>query len=318
MADAINITNHSDWIPALVAAEGLAQLQNNVVLAPLINNMFSADVAEYGDSVTVPQTGTLALVAMTADQTLTPVSPTQGTPRTITLSRHVAVPFYIKNMAAALAKPSLLRPYMKDGIMLIAQAIEATIAAAYTNFATAATSVAGVDLDSEILPDLKQALRDAKCPAGLFDMPGGISLVMSTKDEASCLRDPDLRDAFKTGETGPGSIVTGRQARRFGFDFYISQNIVNAGGAYHNMCFAKDALALVSRPLPAPDSNLGVRSEYISMPLGREEDGAGSFSGIVFRVDESWDALKQSHLLVISCLYGVGALRPSLGLDVLS
>lgn len=305
----VNIVNHSDWLPAIYAAEAMLSLPKYLTMTPRMSQMFTDKLSARGQKVIVPVTGTLTLSVIGEDTKLAVSKPTGNSTVEVVMNRQVAVAFGTQQAFDQMAGPTFRQSYTKEALMLIAQDMEASAAALYSAM-TLTGGDAGVDLDGDALPDVIQALKDANCPAGYFDVEGGVSLFMSTKDGNSFRRDPDLTDQAALGGSGPGPRITGRIARYMGIDLYESQAIVSSGGARHNMVVPSDAWAIVSAPMEGPGDGKGVKSEYVSMPLGN--NGEGEAQGLVFRVDEQWDYTLQSNVIVVTVLYGVKVIRPAI------
>jgi hypothetical protein len=311
-----NIDNHSTWLPVVWASEALLQLPNYLVLAPRLNLNFNNEFATRGQKITIGKTGTLTVTMFDDKTPLSLSAPVSPGVVEVSLEYQPIVSFGASAALATLTGPDAIRAYTRDAVMAIAQKIDATIAAAYASL-TGAYGTGNVDLDSDALPGIIGVLKSAKVPAGLFDIDGGVSLFCSIKDGTSFRRDTEFTDASKLGNMGGSPRITGRLGRYMGVDIYETQSIVTTGSTvYHNLALARDAMVLASRPVQGPGNDLGVRSAFISMPLGNA--GEGELSGVVFRVDESWDRTIQSKVIDVSCLFGLNAVRPEWGVHVQS
>jgi hypothetical protein len=287
----IDSTGASAWVPQIWAQEILANLRNAIVLAKLVNRDYSNQVADYGSQVNVPLPVTL---------TAQDIPYSSGTnnvnlqTRPVPLNRWKGVPIQVSDLALAQSRPDILSQLTRAAAIAIAEAIENDLFALYTS-ASASVGTAGTDVTPATVAAARRKLIENKVPASERKF-----LVLSPKDFAALLTSPNLANALNYG--GPDAIQQGRVPTLYGMEVYESQLVPVVAGTpntTYNLALARDALALVTRPLPAPQA--AVRSAVVT----------DDETGLAFRMTLTYQNTPQpAHVLNIDVLYGVAVLRP--------
>jgi hypothetical protein len=287
----IDSTGASAWIPQVWAQEILSHLRNHIVLAKLVNKDFSDQVASEGSQVNVPLPVTLTAqdIPYTAgDNTIN----LQTVP--VPLNRWKGVPIRITDLVLAQSRPDVLSHLTRAAAIAIAEAIEKDLFALYTS-AGASVGTAGTDVTPATVVAARQKLVENKVPASERKF-----LVLSPKDYAALLTSQNVAYAYNYG--GAEAIQQGRVPTIYGLEVYESQLVPTVAGTpptTYNLALARDALVLVTRPLPAPDAN--VRYAVVT----------DDESGLAFRMTLDYETRPApAHILNIDVLYGVAALRP--------
>jgi hypothetical protein len=219
----------------------------------------------------------------------------------VTLNKHKEVSFIVEDLAKALARPDILMGYIDDGIIALGEQIEGDIAALYSGFSQTvdATSTNGPLAVADFL-EARRLLSVAKAP-----MVDRFAVLHPTATvEALNIEQLTNRDYRNQGET-PALVNPSFQLGNFaGFTVIEAQNIKESASVQKNLFFQRNAMALVTRPLPSPQAGTGVVTKVMS------ENGLG------LRVMISYQHLKGGHLVSIDCLYGVAELRDNHGVVV--
>ncbi len=211
------------FIPELWANEGLAILEENMVMANLVSRDFENDIRNYGDVVNTRRPGTFtitrkadgdSLVAETASATNVPVR----------LDQWFYKNFVIKDGEASLSFQDLVDVYLLPAMQTIARSVDRSIMgrihaflgapedrAGKLNGLTAATSY------DDVL-EARQILNENLAP-----MPGR-NLVLSSAAETALLKNTMFVKANERGDGGTAleNAVLGRIA---GFNTYLDQNV---------------------------------------------------------------------------------------------
>ena len=284
----VNATNHADFIPEIWAAQALGYLKATTVMVPLVNRDYSDEIASDGDTVNVPVRGDLTVRTKAAGGTVDSDSPT-GDKKQITMT-HRYVSFIVEDVAEAQARPELINGYLGDGMALIGEDMDATLLALYSGFsATPIDALAGIQATT--VTEARRLLNAAKVP--LMNRHA----VWHEDAESELLN----LEKFTSSEFGDdGSAV--REAsigRKYGFNHFMDQQVVTSGGECKNLAFHRDAMALVTRRLPDPPTNTGVRAATMT------EDGVG------LRVLWGYSMQYLGVQVVIDIIYGAAELRDS-------
>jgi hypothetical protein len=284
----IDSTGASAWVPQIWAQEILSHLRNHIVLAKLVNKDYSSQVADHGNQVNVPLPVTLTA------QDIPYAAGTNNVnlqTRPVPLNRWKGVPIRVTDLAMAQSRPDILTHLTRAAAIALAEAIENDLFALYTA-ASASVGASGTDVTPAVVAQARQKLVENKVPASERKF-----LVLSPKDYAALLTSPNLANALNYG--GPDAIRQGQVPTLYGMEVYESQLVPVVDGTTYNLALARDALVLVTRPLPAPEA--AVRSAVVT----------DDESGLAFRMTLTYETEPApAHKLNIDLLYGVAALRP--------
>ena len=283
----VNATNHADFIPEIWAAQALGYLKANTVMLNLVNHDYDNEIARDGDTINVSSRGSLTVRTKSAGTQISSDSPT-GTTKAITVS-HKYISFVVEDLAEAQARPDLIDGYIGDGIAMIAEDIDASLLALYSGFSTTAIdATSGIGVDD--LTEARRILNAAKVPQT------GRSIVWHEDAEAEILQ----LAAFTNAQNDPANATALQLAtmgRKYGFGHYMDQQVVATGGECKNLAFHRDAMAFVSRRLPDPPANVGVRAANMV------EDN------IAIRVLWGYSMADIGVQVVIDLVYGAAELR---------
>lgn len=293
MANTIGVAQLDDSIPTIVAAEALGYLKANCVLSRLVNRDYDSDIASYGDTVDIPYGGT-ATVQDKAAGTAVTLQQLADAKYTVTLNKHKEVTFLIEDIGKAMARPNWIQRYLTDHMALVAEAIDADLAALYSGFAQTIDATSGLGEDD--FRNARRLLNAAKVPQG-----NRVAVLHEDAEyEALGIERLVNRDyAESLGRMAADSFVN----KFMGFDVFLDQNIAVATSA-KNLFFHRDAIVLATRPLPPAPAGTGVLQTVM------DEDGMG------LRVTISYSADYLGVQVTIDVLYGVAELRDNHGVVV--
>lgn len=290
-------TELNDSIATIVGAEVLGYLQANCVLARLVRRDYSDDIATRGQSVQIPTAGTLAVNDKAANTVITLQTPADDKV-TVTLNKHKEVSFLIEDFARALATPDWLDVYTSQGMALLVEQVDGDIAALYSGLSqTIDASGANGPLGTADFVEARRLLNAAKAP--LHDR----FAVLHEDAESEYLTVEEAVNVNYREALG-GALANSYSGRFFGFETFMDQKIAVAGAVCKNLFFQRDALALVTRPLPPAPANGGVIQKVMS------EGGLG------LRITMSYDHDYLGVKVTIDLLYGVAELRDAHGVVV--
>lgn len=293
----IGTTEMGDGIPAIVAAEALGYLKSNTVMARLVARDWDDEVARYGQSVTVPFTGSLSVNTKAEDGVVTLQTPAD-TGVTVTLNQHKEVSFLIEDYGRALARPDYLSAYVADAMAVLAEDIDGALTALYAGFSQTIDATAGLAEDD--FREARRQLNAAKAPLSnrFFVLHEDAEYEYLGIDRAV------NRDYAESLGSAAAAAFTGRF---MGFDVFMDQNIVVVAGTPNqpkSLAFHRNAMVLATRPLPPAPANAGVVQTVM------DEDGIG------LRVTMSYSADYLGVQMTIDVLYGVAELRDNHGVVV--
>lgn len=281
-------------IPKFWANIALGALKSNTVMARLVNRDYSTEVATRGDVVNVIQRGALQVNDKEKGKEITLQTPSNSK-IPVTLDKHKEISWLIEDVASAKAVEDAIN-YVQDAAIAMAETIDKDLLLMALAMGNKVTATSGV-LDKDTILRTREILNVKKCPVQ------GRVFVISPKDETALLK----LEEFTKQDWSDENLVALREAtlgRKFGFTFVMDQNVSSTEDAgnpgtfiSNNIAFQRDAIALVTRPLPAPPANSGAVSAVV------EEDG------IAVRVTKSYDQRAGGVLWTLDVLYGVAAMR---------
>lgn len=297
MTATVGLTQVSNSLATVVAAQALGYLKANTVLARLVARNWDNTVASYGQAVKIPFTGGLTVNDKAGGAGVTLQNPSD-TSVTVTLDKHKEISFIIEDIAKALATPDYLAAYMQDGMSAMSEQIDGDIAALYSGFSQTidATGAAG-PLDEDDFREARRLLNAAKAP--MTDR----FAVLHEDAEAAYLNIPKATNRDYAEALGQAAL-DGSSGRFYGFNVFMDQKIAVATAVCKNLFFQRNAIALVTRPLGTVDPGLGVIQTAMS------ENGIG------IRVTLGYNKDVLGMQCTIDCLYGVAELRDSHGVVV--
>lgn len=286
----ITVTEAAGFIPEIWAASALGALKANTVMARLVNRNFESAIAQQGDVLHIPRRGTLVVNDKTANTVVSLQTPTADTVN-VTLNQHKEVSFLVEDIAAAQANQSIIMGYVEDGMKAIAEEIDADLLALYSGFSATpidATSGSG-GITAATVTEARRLLNAAK-------VPQQDRYIVWHEDAEAELLDVEKFTSSDFGDNGD-AVREAIIGRKYGFSHFMDQQVVIATGEAKNLAFHRDAIVLVSRPLPAPPEGTGARATVMN------EDG------FAVRVIYAWNPSYLGMQVTLDVLYGVAELR---------
>lgn len=280
-------------IPTIVAAEALGYLKNNTVLARLVARDWDNEVAQYGQVIKIGYPGALTVSDKAAETAITLQVPA-ASEYTVTLNKHKEVSFLIDDFGRFLARPDWFTTYMQAAMAVVAEQIDADIAALYSGFSQTIDGSAGLSEANFRLA--RKYLNTAKAPL----QQRYAVLEEDAEYEALGIERLVNRDYAES----LGSMAANSYLNRFmGFDVYMSQSIVTST-THKNLFFHRNAMVLAMRPMAVAPDGMGVVQTIM------DEDGMG------LRVTLSYDHDYLGGKCTVDVIYGVAELRDNHGVVV--
>jgi hypothetical protein len=285
----ITVTEVDVAIPEFWAATALGALKANTVMAQLVRRDFDNLVAVMGDTVNVISRGGLSVNDKAANGGVTLQTPT-NTKTAVVLDKHKEVSMLIEDVASAKAIDDAIN-YVEDAAIVIGEQIDSDLLALYTDAGSTVGSAAYLDVP--VVVAARKALNDLKCPQR------GRVFVIASGAEASLL----LRAAFTSSDFGGDvsriAVIEANLGRKYGFDFFMDQQVVQTVSPTlnHGIAFHRDAFVLCTRMLPMPPAGSGAVGSTVS------EDGVG------MRALRGYNMNYLGMQLTVDILYGVKSLR---------
>jgi len=250
-------TEAAVFIPEVWAQRVLGRLHSRCTMIGCVNHDYSEELAKVGATVHIQKRGTLVTNDKTANTSVTLQNPT-ATTTPCTLSKHKEVSFLLEDVAAAQANVEIMDGYIQDGGDAIVEDIEDLLTDHY------ADADHDITWDKDAPFDVLMSARtkivvDNKCP----DAEPRYLIIKDFADLAGA-------ENFTSKEyLDQNFIEVGTVGMSAGFNIKESGKILVSSGRTYRMAFARDSIALVTRALPAPPANTGVKSAMV------QRDGVG-------------------------------------------
>lgn len=274
--------------PSIIAREALMVLRNNAVMANLVHRDFSSEfVPGVGDTITIRKPATFEAKEFAGD--IDVQDATEGSV-TVKMDKHLDVSFAVTSaqmsMDIADFSKQLLVPAMQAFIDKIDSYLLG-LASGVTNKVTESESI-----QNDVV-DARAFLTKAGAP--LTDR----RFVYGTDTEAKLLKTDLFVSAEKVGDEGT-ALREASLGRKFGLDFYVDQNTDAAN--IKAVAFHKNAFALVTRPLAAPE--------------GAAQSAIVDYDGLGLRVVYDYDINTKKDVISIDMLCGVKTLDKNLAATI--
>lgn len=210
------------FIPEWWANESLAQLEEQMVAASLVNRDFDSQFQQAGDVVNTRRPGEFVGKRKSKADQITIQDATAENVQ-IQLNQHCHVSFSIKDVEETMSMKSLIDTYARPAGVALARMIDRMILGQYPRFlmntAGALNGVTEANIKGYII-DLRQVMDDNKA------YETGRNLILTSKTEGDCLRPEWFTSADKVGDNGT-ALRTASIGQKLGFDFFKSLNLAN-------------------------------------------------------------------------------------------
>jgi len=242
------------FIPEIWANRALGQLRSQTCMAALCVRDYEDEIASYGDTVNVQKRGTLVAHDKSPNTSVTLQNPT-ATTIPVVLDNHKEVSFLVEDVAEAQANVEVMDGYVEDGAIVLGEAIDVSLLGQYANVDAdnVITLAAAIDED-DFFSARSNLVVTGKC--------GNRPRYVIVRDLAELL----TVDKFVSRDyVSEGSLEEGAIGRIAGFQVFENNNTIQtvSPSQTHRLYMARGALALVSRRLPNPPADTGVKAATI-------------------------------------------------------
>ncbi len=207
-------------IPELWAQEGLAILEENMVMARLVHRDFSDEVANYGDVVNTRRPGSFSTKRKTDTDSVTNQDAV-ATNVQVPLDQHVYVTFTIKDGEASKSFQDLVDMYLTPAAQQIARSVDRILIGQAPQFL--ANTVGRLnEMSSSNAKDFLLEAREKMNVNKAY--PSGRNVILSPSAETELLKTELFISAEKRGDDGT-ALREASLGRLLGFDAYMDQNV---------------------------------------------------------------------------------------------
>ena len=211
------------FIPELWAHEGLAMLDNNLVMAQLVHRDFEPEVAKFGDVVNTRRPGEFKIRRKKDGTTLTQQDAV-ATNVQVPLDQWFYSSFVIRDGEGSKSFQELSQIYLQPAMKTIAEGVDRSLLGRVHAYLGSPTSRVGklgglsASNAKDYVLDAREKLNIAKCPMD------GRNLVMAPTSETAMLKTDLFLKANERGDGG-SALQNAVLGRILGFETYMDQNV---------------------------------------------------------------------------------------------
>ena len=211
------------FIPELWASEGLAILQENMVIANLVHRDFENEIRQFGDVVNTRRPGTFGIRRKQDGSTLQNQDAT-ATNVKVPLDQWFYTSFTIKDGEASKSFQDLVDIYLRPGMMTIARSVDRSVLGHVWGFLGGPSSRVG-RLSNLTAQNSKDYVLEARETLNVNKAPlEGRNLVLAPVSETALLKNELFIAAQMRGDFGT-ALESATLGRILGFDTYMDQNV---------------------------------------------------------------------------------------------
>ena len=217
------------FIPELWASEGLAILQENMVIANLVHRDFENEIRQFGDVVNTRRPGVFQIRRKKDGTTLANQDATATNVR-VPLDQWFYTSFTVKDGEASKSFQDLVDIYLRPGMMTIARSVDRAVLGRVHGFLGAPADRVG-RLGALSAYNSKDFVLEARERLNINKAPlEGRNLVLAPTSETALLKNELFIAAQQRGDFG-SALESATLGRILGFDTYMDQNVNSVQGS---------------------------------------------------------------------------------------
>lgn len=211
-------------IPEQWAYEGLARLEENMVIANLVHRDFEPTIANYGDVVNAHRPGEFKIRRKSDATSSLDHQNANATKVPVKLDQWFYTSFVIKDGEQSYSFKDLVQVYLAPAMETQARSVDRSVLGQFHRFLGAPADRAGrlgnlLPSDShEVVLDAREKLNTNKAPTD-----ANRHLVLSSASETALLKNDMFISAEKRGDGGT-ALENARLGHILGFNTYLAQN----------------------------------------------------------------------------------------------
>ena len=220
--------DNSAFVPELWANEGLAILEENMVMANLVYRDFEPEIRNYGDVVNTRRPGTFKIRRKKDGDVLDNQDANAQLVR-VPLDQWFYTSFTIKDGEASMSFQDLVDVYLLPGMQSIARSVDRAILGRIHGYLTGAAYRAG-KLGKLTSANAKDTVLDARQSLNQHLAPmDGRNLVLAPASETALLKTELFIAAQQRGDGGT-ALENAALGRILGFNTFLDQNVAAPSG----------------------------------------------------------------------------------------
>jgi len=243
-------TTAANFIPEVWSKEVKMAVEQSLVFANLVKR-FDMDVAQFGDTIHIPDLSNLVANNKTAQTSVTLQAPTEGVTN-ISINQHKETSFIVEDIVSAQSQYDLQSMYTQKSGYAIAEAIDDSVAGLYAGLSQTTGSGASALADADILGGI-ELLDEANAPMNdrSFVIRPAAKADILALDKFALVNESGSSMGLRNGEIGD----------IYGVKVFMTTNTPTVTTVAHNVLFQKEAFALAMQVNPRVQSQY--KQEYL-------------------------------------------------------
>jgi len=212
------------FVPEKWANEGLAILEENMVMAHLVHRDFEDEVQKYGDVVNTRRPNKFKVDRKVDGDTLT-YQDAQSTNVPVTLDQWFVQPFTIYDGEDSMSFQDLVQIYLHPAMLSIANGVDRAVTGQVQRFFGGVSARVGrlenlpAATSNETVLEARQVLNDNLAP-----MDAARHLLLTSSSETALLKNDIFVKANERGDGGT-ALENARLGKIYGFNTWMGQNV---------------------------------------------------------------------------------------------
>lgn len=213
-------TNERAWNPEVWAAETLALLEENMVVAKLVHTDFADEIASFGDTVNTRKPGSFTAARKGTNDDVS-VQAATAVKVPVVLNQHVHTSFVIRDGEESRSFRDLVVEYLTPAAKSLAKHIDQILLGQVYQFLDNQTQI---DPDLTGTQDIKDCMLDCREVMNINKVdPDDRNMILTTKSETEALKLDMFISAEKVGDEGT-ALRKASLGEKLGFQTYMCQN----------------------------------------------------------------------------------------------
>ena len=212
-------TDNRAYVPEVWAAESLMVLEENMVLSKLVHRDFENEIASYGDVVNTRRPGEFEMKRKGANDDITVQAATADKVQ-VKLNQLLHTSFLLRDEEMSKSFKDLVPEFLAPAVRSIARGVDQILAVQCYQFPATTVGKLGTALTKSTIVGANTAMNKNKVPVG----PGVRNMILTPSAEGDLLNVADFTKVNEADDAGE-ALRYANLGRKFGFDFYMDQNM---------------------------------------------------------------------------------------------
>lgn len=291
-------TQDAVFIPEIIANQALGRLGAYLQLGKTVTKDSELTTQRVGQVINVPKRGAIVANSKAQGSEVTVQQPS-ATDVQVTLDQHWEFTMGEEDFTRSMQQGgSVLPGYVQDGVIALAEKIEASLAGLYASFSFSRQAANPITYSD--IADVRSDMVGRNVPRLERKFLYLHNTAVAELFKQAVFTDPKTIPALQ-------ALQDGAAGRVLEFDIFEGQLVAQVGSPpnYENLAYTRNAMVLATRPQDLPDSSLGVQSANVI-----------DENGIALRLIRSYDSRQLAVVVTLDVVFGSAVLDDRQGMVV--